>query len=238
MAKRDIYAIAGMDENHFLKENETLIHSVMKTLPLERIKAETGLEREDLFSVGQMAMIKAKRKFNSDFGFQFSTYAVPIIRGEIMRHTLLNGKIHVSRPIREAYAKIVKAGLLAADDEVVADTLEMTVKQVRKAKLVQFDISSLDLPINEEAGDAVVGDLLTDNVSAEDVAEGNLTIREFLSTLTPQEQYVWSVYSETNCGSQADVSKIVGTSQAQVSRTLKKIFSKATAFGQELMANI
>ncbi len=234
MTTRDLHAIVTMNEDDFVRENEKLVHSILNQLPLERIKAETGLEREDLLSVGSMAMVRAKRNFNPDFGFQFSTYAVPKIRGEVLRHVLVNGKVHVPRPIREAYTRIAKAGMLNEPDEVIADALDMTIKRVKRAKAFSLNVSSLQQTINEDAGDAIMEDWLTTEESAADIAEGNLTIQEFLATLSPQEQFVWETYSKTNCGNQATIAKIVGISQVQVSRILTKIFAKAERFGERL----
>lgn len=234
MTTRDLHAIVTMDENDFIRENDGLVHSIINKLPVERIKAETGLEREDLYSIGVMSMIRAKRNFNPDLGFQFSTYAVHKIRGEILRQVIVNGKVHVPRPIREAYTKIVKAGLINESDEVIADALNMTVKKVKHAKAFSLNVSSLQQTINEDAGDAIMEDWLTTEVSAADIAEDNLTIQEFLATLSPQEQFVWETYSKTNCGNQETIAKIVGISQVQVSRILTKIFAKAERFGERL----
>lgn len=233
MRKVAPHEVTGMDENEFVILNEKLVHSVCKKAFSDKVKRETGLDYEDLYQVGVMAMVKAKRGFKPEYGYQFSTYAIPKIKGEMQRHILLNSKVHVPRPIREAYFKITKAGLLLEDDEVIAEQLGISVRQVKRAKLLRTDVSSLQETINDEAGDAIMEDWLTTEESAADVAESNLTVQEFLATLSDKEKAVWLVYSRTN-GNQRSVGEAVGVSQVQVSRILKKIFTKAEKFGERL----
>lgn len=228
------HEIADMDESEFLKLNEGLVYNVCHRIYNDKIKNQTGLEYEDLAQVGKMALIRAKRGFDISLGYAFTTYAMPKIWGEVMRHILLHNKVHVPRPVRDAFYKISRAEMYGEDDETIAAALNIPIKNVARARFVRNDISSLDAPMDEEEGDTSFGEFLTDNVSAGEVAENRLTIEEFLGTLKPMERKVWEVYRDTNCGNQVDIARMVGISQPQVGRLLRSVHEKAERFGKRI----
>jgi RNA polymerase sporulation-specific sigma factor len=234
ITRTPIDEVLTMNENDFIINNDRLVHNVLKCLPTERIKEQTGLEYEDLFQTGLLAMVRAKRAFKPTFGFQFSTFATPRIHGEILRHVSIHRKVHVPRPVHESYYRIARAGMLQESNEVIAEKFGISVKQAGRAKNLRVDITSLQTPISSENGDATLEDWLISDESTSDIAEGSVTVQEFLATLTPKEKTIWDVYSKTNCGTQITIAKHVGLTQVQVSRTLTKIFSKAEAFGDKL----
>lgn len=232
----EIDEVLSMDETEFYHKTEKLVYGIMKTMPVAKIKLETGLEYEDLHQIGMLGALKAKRTFNPELGLQFSTYAVSVIRGTIYREALTNQKFHVPRPLLEAYRKVVRAGLITEEAESISKQLDIPLKMVNRVKGLKLDVFYLDQPINSEEGEDTFGASLTDYESAADVAEDSITIDEFVATLKPRQRAVWEVYKQTNCGNQRQIAEIVGTSQVQVSRTLKAIFAKAEVFGNRLRA--
>ena len=90
-------------KEELVNNNLGLVHHVVKRF------VGRGVETEDLFQIGSIGLLKAIDHFNMEFGVQFSTYAVPMIQGEIKRFMRDDGMIKVSRSIKENSFKISKA---------------------------------------------------------------------------------------------------------------------------------
>ena len=86
--------------NRLVTENINLIYLVMKRF------RNRGVDREDLFQIGAVGLTKAAQRFDESKGFAFSTYAVPLIIGEIQRFLRDDGMVHISRKIRDDARKI------------------------------------------------------------------------------------------------------------------------------------
>ena len=93
------YAPGGSEEEKLLK-NMGLVHSIASRFPY------SGVEYEDLVQIGSLGLLKAIRNFDESKGFAFSTYAVPVITGEIKRFLRDDGSIKVSRAVRSDFIKI------------------------------------------------------------------------------------------------------------------------------------
>ena len=90
-------------QSEFLKQNLPLVHSLCKRF------TGKGVEYDDLFGAGSVGLVKAARNFDPARGFSFSTYAVPVILGEIRRLFRDGGSVKISRSVKELYLKSLKA---------------------------------------------------------------------------------------------------------------------------------
>lgn len=190
-----------------------------------------GHETDDLFQIGCIGLIKAINKFDISFDVRFSTYAVPMIIGEIKRFLRDDGIIKVSRSLKETSnkARIAK--------EVMSKELgrEPTISELAQ----RLEISTEELVMAVEAGHApeslfnTVGDgdnsslmlidKLNDNYNDDesDIID-KIALRQVMDTLKPREkQIIFLRYFKEK--TQVQIARMLGISQVQVSRIEKKI---------------
>lgn len=189
-----------------------------------------GAEFEDLYQIGCVGLVKAIRNFNSGYGVQFSTYAVPMIAGEIKRFLRDDGLVKVSRPLKELAARA------AAAEETLRRTLgrEPTIGEVAKAagappEEVVFardaarGCVSLSEPLYEEEGASLI-----DRIPAKEETGAvidRLLLQELLSELEPRErQIILLRYFKDQ--TQSQIAAVLGVSQVQVSRLESRILQK------------
>ena len=189
-----------------------------------------GVEYEDLVQLGALGLIKAVDNFNLDYEVKFSTYAVPVITGEIKRFLRDDGLVKVSRSIKENYIKISKEleafnyekGYDASIDDIV------TITGISREDVVMaLEASKLPKSINEEMYDSsdssvTLGDMLVN--SRDDYEEVNRKV--FLKTLLNKlDEFQCNLirlrYFEDK--TQMEVAKLLNISQVQVSRHEKRI---------------
>lgn len=189
-----------------------------------------GTDAEDLFQIGTIGLLKAIDKFDLSYDVKFSTYAVPMISGEIKRFLRDDGMIKVSRSLKElsykAYqAQEVLGRLLGREATVteIAAYLEVTPGELTMAMDACTDVESLQRPVYKKEGQEMS---LMEKVGKEDGAEekviDQLLIRELLTTLDKEERrliYLRYFAEKT----QMQTGKELGISQVQVSRMEKKI---------------
>lgn len=194
--------------------------------------AGRGENMDDLFQVGCIGLIKALDHFDVTQNVRFSTYAVPMIIGEIRRYLRDNNAIRVSRSLRDIAYKA-----LSARDRLQTELgREPTVQEIaRKLELPEEDVAlaleaiqdpvSLCEPIGGEGADALtIGDQVRDdNVNAENWLQ-NIAIREAMARLSDREQRILSLRFFQG-RTQMEVAGEIGISQAQVSRLEKAALS-------------
>lgn len=191
-----------------------------------------GYEQEDLFQIGSMGLMKAIHKFDSSFEVKFSTYAVPMIIGEIKRFIRDDGIIKVSRSLKETANKV------RVVKEIMSKELgrEPSIAEMSS----RLNISPEDLIMAIEAGTAPEslyspfseGDnsqrLLIDKIDAESSSEteiiDRIALKQVLDTLEPRERQI-IVLRYFKEKTQVQIAKLLGISQVQVSRIEKKILS-------------
>lgn len=206
------------------EENLGLVH-----LCANRFRGR-GVEYEELYSAGCVGLLKAVRAFDSSRGVQFSTYAVPVILGEIKRVFRDGGAIHVSRGLRERAMRLQKLQevfeqthgrtptlselSVLADCTVEACAQALCVSQVPLSLTQQSDgdgeqDGQLDIPV--EAPDRRIGDLLS--------------LRQEMEQLAPQDRMLLELryFRELT---QTKTAQILGMTQVQVSRREKKLLSQ------------
>ena len=183
---------------------------------------------DDLFQVGCIGLIKAIDNFNPEFDVRFSTYAVPMIIGEIRRFQRDNNSVRVSRGIRDlAYRALKVREQIARDEQREATTAEIAKILGEDEKNVADAVEAVVEPISiydSVYGDGDEGvyiiDQLRDESSSDDVLIENIALKEALKKLNSKEMGIITrrFYKGKT---QMEVSQEVGISQAQVSRLEK-----------------
>lgn len=187
-----------------------------------------GESPDDLFQVGCIGLMKAIDNFNTELGVRFSTYAVPMIIGEIRRYLRDNNPIRVSRSLRDTAYKA-----LQARDRLVSEmNREPSVGEIAKAldvpeedvvlalEAIQDPVSLFE-PIYNDGGDAIyIIDQVKDPRHTDSQWLENLAVSEALRRLTEREQSILRMrFFEGR--TQMEVAGEIGISQAQVSRLEK-----------------
>lgn len=191
-----------------------------------------GENIDDLFQIGCIGLIKALDNFDTSHEVKFSTYAVPMIIGEIRRYLRDNNAIRVSRSMRDtAYkALAVKERLTAANGkeptiEEIAKELDLPKEDVSSSLDAILDPVSLQEPIYHDGGDTVfVMDQIADEKNADDSWLEKISLREALGKLSDREKHILTLRFFQG-KTQMEVATEIGISQAQVSRLEKNALS-------------
>ncbi|MGL4730466.1 MAG: RNA polymerase sporulation sigma factor SigG [Clostridium sp.] len=206
----------------FIRGNLRLVLSVIQRFN------NRGENVDDLFQVGCIGLIKAIDNFDLSQNVKFSTYAVPMIIGEIRRYLRDNNSIRVSRSLRD----IAYKALQVRDRLVNKDNKEPTVSQIAKEleisrEEVVFaldaiqDPVSLFEPIYHDGGDAIyVMDQISDSKNLDDSWLENISIKEAMKKLSDREKLILNLRFFDG-RTQMEVADEIGISQAQVSRLEK-----------------
>ena len=183
---------------------------------------------EDLFQVGCIGLLKAIDKFDDSFEVQFSTYAVPMIMGEIKRFLRDDGMVKVSRTIKENGWKIKKIqqdinrikGREATVGEI-AQAIGLSEEEVVMTMEAGLEVESLYKTVYENDGNEIC---LADQLSAssDQQIEEKLVLKKLLGNLNGREKIIIDLRYFKN-KTQSQVAEYLGISQVQVSRIEKKI---------------
>ncbi len=205
-----------------LENNLNLVRSVVHRF------TNRGYEWDDLFQIGCMGLMKAIERFDMKFEVQFSTYAVPMIIGEIRRFMRDDNPIKVSRPVKELAYRVHRTqeklqGVLGREPtitEVAADLLLAPQEIVAALEAIQSPASLYANAFHND-GDSV---LLLDQIKYTDGQDGTyfekLALMEVLSRLPPKERGIIQLrFFEDR--TQAEIGELIGLSQVQVSRIEK-----------------
>ncbi|TCO79293.1 RNA polymerase sporulation sigma factor SigG [Marinisporobacter balticus] len=217
-----IYAGDLSAREEFIQGNLRLVLSVIQRFN------NRGEHVDDLFQVGCIGLIKAIDNFDLSHNVKFSTYAVPMIIGEIRRYLRDNNAIRVSRSLRDTAYK----ALQVRDQLINKNSKEPTVSEIAKElNLVREDVVfaldaiqdpiSLFEPIYHDSGDAIfVMDQVSDEKSEDETWLEGIVLREALRKLTNREKHILTLrFFEGR--TQMEVADEIGISQAQVSRLEK-----------------
>lgn len=185
-----------------------------------------GYEIEDLFQIGVIGLMKAVDKFDFNYDVKFSTYAVPMIVGEIRRFLRDDNPIKVSRSLKEIAYKVSRAKetmtsrlgrepSLAEIEEEIGITKEDIVTALESAQLP----SSIYETLYQDDGDPIylLDQLTTDNSDDDPKWFDNLAIKEVLMKIPERERQI-ILYRFFEDKTQTEVAEIIGLSQVQVSR--------------------
>lgn len=205
----------------FIVGNMRLVLSLVKRFWAKNANAD------DVFQAGCVGLIKAIDHFDLKFNVKFSTYAVPMILGEIKRYLRDGNSLRVSRSIRDTAYRILKARekIEAKDEEAtiarIAEELSLKEREVVYALDAISDPVSLYDPIYNKSGDAIeLLDQICDEKQSDEVWTEHVALREALDRLNERERKILMLrYFEGK--TQTEISREVGISQAQVSRLEK-----------------
>lgn len=207
-----------------LKNNIGLIKSIVKRF-LNR-----GYEYEDLFQLGSIGLLKAIKNFDPGYNVRFSTYAVPMIAGEIKRFIRDDGIVKVSRSLKELNGKIRQAKDRLTKENGKEPTLnEISEELGVPSEDVVMAIDATAAPeylydtIHQDDGSPI---FLIDKVVAEEDKSGEmldrLTLKEMIRKLKPRErQIIMMRYFQDR--TQTQIAQKLGISQVQVSRIEKRV---------------
>lgn len=210
-----------------VEENTGLIWSVVK-----RFQGR-GYDKEDLFQIGSIGLLKCIDNFDLERKVKFSTYAVPLIMGEIKRFLRDDGLVKVSRSLKEASYKIKREKehyekLYNREPTLkeIAATLDMDESDILMAMESGQDVCSLHQVIYQNEGDEIhLEDKLEQQSDLIEQTVDNIYIQELLQKLNEQERKLIELRYFQN-RTQAVIAGIMGISQVQVSRMEKKILEK------------
>ena len=204
------------------EENMGLVRSVAL-----RFKGR-GTEYEDLVQIGAIGMIKAAKSFDFSYGTAFSTYAVPLIAGEIRRHLRDDGPIKISRNLKKLGSQAMKAreGFLAKEgrDPHLSELAELCgvgTEQLLEALEAITPVRSIYEGVGKDEEGQLL-DLLPDSTDELEKLTDRLALRQAMETLSDQHRQIVILryFKEL---SQQQTGKILGLSQVKVSREEKKI---------------
>ena len=206
-----------------VRENLPLVHYVLK-----RFRAR-GYEYEDLYQYGCMGLVKAVDRFDPAYNVRFSTYAVPVIMGEVRRCLRDDQPVHISRTIQENAAKVEafrQTYLLENSEEPslrnIAEGTGLSAEDVMLAANARRRVRSLNEPVNAR------GDVRLMDVLGEDSMGGvdrRLMLSQLLRGLDEKErEIIVRRYFKSN--TQSEIAKDLGISQVQVSRLESRILKR------------
>lgn len=215
-----------------IEKNYALIKSIVKGF-LNR-----GTEYDDLVQIGSMGFIKAIDGYDEKFGVKFSTYAVPMIAGEIKRFLRDDGMIKVSRNLKENAAKVLrskenlKRTLFREPtiEEISADSGLSTEDIVLSLDAVRSPVSIYEPAFEDESSKTQ----LIDTVALDETSKmiDKLMVSQLLDKLDKREkQIILLRYFRDK--TQSEISQIIGVSQVQVSRLLTKTIEKLKDVAKE-----
>lgn len=221
-----IIAAKNNDEsalNNLVSANIPLVKSIVSKF-LNR-----GVEYEDLLQIGSIGLIKAIQKFDTSFNVQFSTYAVPMIMGEIKRFLRDNGSIKVSRSLKELAYKVKKV-----KDEInvnynrdaslneIAQLLNVDVNDIVLAlDAVKIPMSLDDKSYDEDNKTSIIDVIKDENIDNNAIVD-RIMLQNIIADLPIRDrQIIIMRYFQDK--TQTEIAKALNISQVQVSRLENKI---------------
>ena len=209
-------------KEEYIKGNLRLVLSVIKRF------GASGENPDDLFQIGCIGLIKAVNNFNTELDVKFSTYAVPMIIGEIRRYMRDNNSIRVSRSLRDTaykaiYAKenIERQHLKEPTEQEIAEEIGLSKEDIVFAlDAIQVPMS-LQEPVYNDGGDALyVMDQISDTKNKEEKWVENLSLEAAMEHLDERERHIIKLRFFGG-KTQMEVAEEIKISQAQVSRLEK-----------------
>lgn len=212
---------AKINREEFIKENLGLVHSICRRF------SGRGIEYDDLYQAGCMGLVKAFDAYDFELGYAFSTYAVPVIMGEVRRLFRDGGAVKVSRSIKELNFKILKANEilrqslnreptvneianhLSVDASDVTEALCATQSPVSLTLENDDGISEMDLPV----------------IDHQDEINNKILIETAARELNETERLIIK-YRYFDLFTQSKTANLLNMTQVQVSRAEKKILLK------------
>ena len=206
----------------YIKGNLRLVLSVIKRFQ------NSNENPDDLFQIGCIGLMKAIDNFDMTLNVKFSTYAVPMIIGEIRRYLRDNNSIRVSRSLRDIAYKAIYAKESYIKNHLTEPTIAEIAKEIGMEKeMVVYALDAIQNPVSlyepvyTEGGDTLyVMDQISDRKNREELWIENISLQEAMMHLNDRERHIIDLrFFEGK--TQMEVSEEIGISQAQVSRLEK-----------------
>ena len=209
--------------DELVDENIGLVYMVIKRF------YGRGCEMEDLFQIGVIGLLKAIDKFDLNRELSFSTYAVPLIIGEIRRFLRDDGMIHVSRQIKENARKIAAV----KEERKKKSNCELTIEELSQATGLSPDdillavqatteVESIYQPIGKDGSEMTLADQLMDTKKNEAEVIDKITVNQLLERLGEKDRRLLELrFWEGK--TQSESAKLLGMNQVAVSRLEKRI---------------
>ena len=209
------------------EENIGLIYSVARRF------AGRGAEMEDLFQIGSIGLLKAVDNFDTSFQVKFSTYAVPMIAGEIRRFLRNDGILKVSRSVKENQYKIFKMReelekLTGREPTVeeLADGMNLPVEEVVLIMESRTEVESIYKTVYQGEGTEIsLLDKLPEKENQQEKVLNRIFLEEILRTLEPKERQLIAMRYFQDM-TQTEIAERLGVSQVQISRMEKRVLGK------------
>ncbi len=205
--------------------NSPLIKSVIKRY------LNKGIEYDDLYQLGALGFVKAINNYDANFNVKFTTYAVPMIAGEIKRFLRDDGSVKVSRSIKHT-AILIKNFIYEYNKkygdnptlEQLSNEFKMDTSEIIFAMEANTTPLSLNEKFNEDEDSTTILDKLSDNFNVDGFLD-KLTIRDMIENLSAREKQViiMRYYLDKT---QSEIAKELGVSQVQVSRIENKVLKE------------
>jgi len=207
-----------------LNNNSLLLKSLIR-----RFRGK-GVEYDDLYQLASIGFLKAINNFDESFGVRFSTYAVPMIIGEVKRFLRDDGSIKVSRLIKAQSSAINKYIEQFKGKSGESPTIEQISKDLKIDEgdvVIALDSSKMPVSLNETADDENKTELI-DKIPAairEDDMIDKILLKTLLDKLPPRERkIIFLRYYRDN--TQSEIAKMMGVSQVQISRIENKVIEQ------------
>lgn len=224
--KEELFARIGEGDEEarekYIKGNLRLVLSIIKRF------SNNNENLDDLFQIGCIGLIKAIDNFNSELGVKFSTYAVPMIVGEIRRYLRDNNSIRVSRSLKDTAYKAIYTREAMTKKNLIEPTIAEIAEEIGIAKedivyaldAIQNPMSLYE-PIYTEGGDTLyVMDQISDKKNKEELWVEHISLADAMRRLNAREKEIITLrFFEGK--TQMEVAEMIDISQAQVSRLEK-----------------
>ena len=220
----------ALAEEQLIRDNLALVHSVAKRF------RDRGADYEDLFQIGCVGFVKAVKHFDMSYNVCFSTYAVPMIMGEIRRFLRDDGPMKISRSIKEKARQLMSAQARLGEKlqrepnaAEIAKEAGIPPEEIAYIMEAMSPISSIDEEMNPGSENPVKTiDRVADESHHPDSQINRILVKELLSTLEPRERQiiVMRYFQEKT---QSEIAAAIGVSQVQISRLESKILGKMRA---------
>ena len=212
-----------MVRERLIHENMGLVYSVVKRF------VGRGYEREDLCQIGAIGLMKAIDNFDMSFQVKFSTYAVPMIAGEVKRFLRDDGMIKVSRSLKDTARKVKQTAEILTKQygreptiHQIAAEMNLSPEEIAVALEASSEVESLSRTIYQGDGSPI---LLMDRLEQEDPTTSlvnHMALEKAMASLDPSEQgLIYRRYYQDK--TQREIASEMGISQVQVSRLEKKV---------------
>jgi len=221
------------DENakgQLVSMNSPLIKSVIRRY------RNKGVDYDDLYQLGSLGFVKAINKYDASYNVKFTTYAVPLIAGEIKRFLRDDGAIKVSRSVKSLYVKIKRFLATKAGEEIQPTVDEIATEMEVTREDVIYAMEASNMPLSLFAASDEDGLSIADRLSQTEPIDltDKIMLKNLLASLDEKERKIIMLRYFRN-QTQTQVAKHLGISQVQVSRVEQKVllqFREAFAVGE------